>query len=338
MTTPISIGWFGPQDESWEWILKHFRDVTNLREQDIESWLAQHRVDGGGEINSRCAFLLASNFRTDPVGELIRRFEQRAAPDSSPIGSVPWCLLLGTDWSGHRRTQPLPETWHTFYWYELYDRLFPWLASTANSDSGRMPPAETPQSGNRKISPRVQRWIDSALAMKNRRTVANPFDSESNSLPPSIHLALILTENAETRALWTDGLSRRNIHCVCTVPTQLNIWAQPDIIIVDLERPPMKWADRNGVRDSFTIELESTLDKLNRQFPNACQVVADPFPRWQTWERLNASGADFLIGKPYSLDGILDSLLFYMRSGASEMELTLGSNIRVDSGAAQAAR
>ena len=72
----------------------------------------------------------------------------------------------------------------------------------------------------------------------------------------------------------------------------------------------MKVAARNGVSDKFDTELESTLDQLNRQFPNAFQVVADPFPRWQTWERLHESGADFLIGKPYCLDGILDSLLF----------------------------
>jgi hypothetical protein len=85
---------------------------------------------------------------------------------------------------------------------------------------------------------------------------------------------------------------------------------QPDIIIVDLDRPPMKVAARNGVSDKFDTALESTLDQLNRQFPKAFQVVADPFPRWQTWERLHESGADLLIGKPYCLDGILDSLLF----------------------------
>ncbi|MCY2980822.1 MAG: hypothetical protein NTU79_19330 [Planctomycetota bacterium] len=310
MTTPISIGWFGPKVEAWEWILKHFEDLTILREQDIESWLSQRRVDSLGEMNRRCALMLASDFRTDRIVELVRRLEQRGAPESSPMGFVPWCLLLGTDWSGHRRTQPLPETWHTFYWYELYDRLFPWLAGIANSDSGSKPPAIAPLAGNRKVSPRVQRWIDSALAMKNRRTVADRSSSESNSRPQSIQLALILAENADTRAVWTDGLSRRNIHCVCTVPTQLDIWVQPDIIIVDLDRPPLKVAARNGFGDKFDTALESTLDQLNRQFPKACRVVADPFPRWQTWERLYDSGADFLIGKPYCLDGILDSLLF----------------------------
>lgn len=310
MTTPISIGWFGPKEEAWEWILKHFEDLTILREQDIESWLSQRRVDSLGEINRRCALMFASDFRTDRIVELVRLLEQRGAPESSPIGFVPWCLLLGTDWSGHRRTQPLPETWHTFYWYELYDRLFPWLAGIANSDSGSKPPAVAPLSGNRKVSPRVQRWIDSALAMKNRRTVTDSSNSESNSRPPSIQLALILAENADTRAVWTEGLSRRNIHCVCTAPTQLDIWVQPDIIIVDLDRPPMKVAARNGVSDKFDTALESTLDQLNRQFPKAFQVVADPFPRWQTWERLHESGADLLIGKPYCLDGILDSLLF----------------------------
>ena len=309
MTTPISIGWFGPKEEAWEWILKHFEDLTILREQDIESWISQRRIDSLGEMNRRCALMLASDFRSDPIVELVRRIEQRGAPESSPMGIVPCCLLLGTDWSGHRRTQPLPETWHTFYWYELYDRLFPWLAGIANSDSCTKLPAEAPPSGNRKVSPRVQRWIDSALATKNRRTVADRSNSESNSRPPSIHMALILAENADTRAVWTDGLSRRNIHCVCTVPTQLDVWVQPDIIIVDLDRPP-KVATRNGCSDKFDTELESTLDQLNRQFPNAFQVVADPFPRWQTWERLHESGADFLIGKPYCLDGILDSLLF----------------------------
>lgn len=310
MTAHASIGWFGPNNDAWEWILKHFHDVKLLREQDINPWIAGHSSRSVSDNADGIPILiLASDFRSDPIADLVLNLKPSDAPKPGS-SCVPWCVLLGTDWGGHRRTQPLPESWHTFYWYELYDRIMPWL-SQVGLWNGNVTPTTSNGStvtSNRKISLRVQRWIDSAMAMNQRQRESVGVDSKGVNEARSIQMALVVTENADSRQLWSEALSRRNIQSVCTIPSLLDIWLKPDILVIDLENEPLQRT--LDERNFETSPVLTTVRTLSRQFPDAFQIVIDPFPRWERWALLQELGADILVGKPFCLDGILDSLLY----------------------------
>ena len=293
MSSNLSIGWLGPTDDAWEWMLGHFEDRVVLREQDVLPWLQRSSVgDGVTSANSRSVLLFASEHRSDSTVALIKRLEEHGI-------SVPWSLLLGTDWSGHRRTLPLPEIWQTFYWYELYDRLIPWLRSVATPVSVLDAPHASSAAGKRKISPRVQRWIDVSQRACSKDDIGHTSNSQQ--------MALVVAQTRETQQLWKDALGRRNLPCVAVNPSQLDLWVEPSIVIVDLEAQPLEQLHGSG-QAVLTAQLELH-EKIRSLFPNALQVVADAFPRWDRWNHLQNAGADILVAKPYFVDGILESVL-----------------------------
>jgi hypothetical protein len=310
MNTATSIAWYGPTNDCWNWILSHFQDVLVLRSQDMDRWLASHDSPSKlGDSKGNATLILVSEFRSETqVLEFAQRLEQTNTPKSDEGPN--WCLVLGADWAGHRRTLPLPEAWHVFYWYELYDRLMPWLLGNLSKDNltrTELTSAAVASPGNRSISPRVQRWID--LALKTTHPIEGVQDQENQK----VGIALVVAETADTRELWTDVLARRNFRCVCASPLQLDLWIEPDIILVDIDPMPLagrlgggKRGPSDGCNDGS--ELEETIRRLKSQFPEAVQIVADAFPLWQRWYPLQECGTDILIAKPGFLDGVLDVL------------------------------
>ena len=293
MSSNLSVGWFGPTNDAWEWILGHFEDRIDLREQDISPWL--HRsstVDGLSPHDTQSVLLFACEHRSDSTIDLVKRFDAKGI-------SIPWGIVLGTDWSGHRRTLPLPEVWQTFYWYELYDRLMPWMRSVATPVSQLAEASVSSAAGKRKISPRVQRWIDAS----NQTLVQNGTGHATTAQP----MALVVAQTSETRQLWKDALGRRNLPCVAVNPSQLDLWVEPSIVVVDLDAQPLEQVTSGGEM-VLTSQLELH-ERIRTLFPTALQVVPDAFPRWERWSRLQASGADILVAKPYYVDGILDTVL-----------------------------
>jgi hypothetical protein len=79
------------------------------------------------------------------------------------------------------------------------------------------------------------------------------------------------------------------------------------MLVVDIESEPWIVRERQqafengGARGRLVRRLAS-------QFPNATMIVADAFPRWDTWKALKECGADLIVAKPFQLPGILDTL------------------------------
>ncbi len=289
MSESISIGWLGPTNDPWGWILSHFLDTTILSSRNIEDWIASQC--------GSCLFI-AIESRFDPVLELVRRLEKTLATIDDKTKVMAWCALLGGDWAGHRRTFPLPESIPIFYWYELYDRLFPWLVNQSQAKQTLTLVNSNRVSSNRRVSPRTQSWIETSLAIESRL-------SKSASNP--IKLALIVTETATTRQLWIETLSPHDIQCVATNCNQLEFWSIPDLVVVDIESEPLairelQLTEEDGGRRGRLIR------KLASQFPSAIILVADAFPRWENWRTFMEFGADMMISKPFQFTGILDTI------------------------------
>ena len=306
MTSSIEIGWYGPTQDCWGWILGHFRDVVVLRQQDIGKWVEDHCDSHGSDNNDSTSLLLfASDHRTDGTIDLIRSLDLKfAAVETTSQSTIPWGFVLGTDWSGHRRTQPLPDAWNTFYWYELHDRLLPWLGQLDLSTEfpSKQNSMVVASSHGRKPSVRVQRWIDLMMIAKGKR----------NSQATKPRLALVVVDQMETKQLWVDALGRHQIQAVCAAPNQTDFWIEPDWIIIDLAKPPLESIfdkSTNGlVGSSDSDRLAKTLVRLTDQFPQSIKVVMDGFPHWDRWDDLQSMGADLMVGKPYNIEGLIDTL------------------------------
>ena len=302
MSDSIAIGWFGPIHDHWDWILGHFREVTLLTDRNVEDWISLHSqaADSNGPRLTH-ALLIAMESRFESAVDFVKGLEQPVAPVDLKTCAMPWGVLLGDDWVGHRRTFPLPETFPTFYWYELFDRVLPWLLNLSVDALTESSKVSSNSIGNRRVSPRVQRLIDTSLAiesrLKNRKPNAN-----------SVDLALVVTETATARQLWCDAFARYKIQCVATTPTQFELWAKPDVIVIDIESEPLV------VRERLLAEgrggpRASLVRQVAQQFPDAIIVVAEPFPRWDNWKILKQLGADIIVAKPFQIAGILDTIL-----------------------------
>jgi hypothetical protein len=306
MTSSIEIGWYGPTQDCWGWMLEHFRDVVVLRQQDIGKWIEDHSGSRSVANDDATALLLfASDHRTDATMDVIRSLDLKyATAETTSQSMLPWGLALGTDWSGHRRTQPLPDAWNTFYWYELHDRLLPWLGQLDLSKEypSKQSSDVAASSQGRKPSVRVQRWIDSMMISKNLRT--------SQATKP--RLALVVVDQMEIKQLWVDALGRHQIQTVCAAPDQTDFWLEPDWIVIDLAKPPLDSTlvnDEHGLEGSSGSDpLAKALVRLTDQFPQSIKVVVDGFPRWDRWNDLQSKGADLLVAKPYHIEGLIDTL------------------------------
>ncbi len=301
MSDSIEIGWLGPTHNHWDWIIGHFRQVTFLTERNVEDWIvSKSQAAQLGHANSTPVLLAAIESRFEPLMDVVRGFEKNLAPITSHASSMPWCLLLGDDWVGHRRTFPLPESIQTFYWYEWYDRVLPWLVDQSHASLATSADDSAPSTNKRKLSPRVQRLIDASLSMDSRLSC-------SIKAQNSIKMAIIVTETATTRQLWCDALSRQGIQCVATTPENLEWWATPDIIVVDIEFEPWIVRVSNLIGENGDAR-GNLVRRLAEQFPMATVIAVDAFPRWETWKTLKDCGADLIVAKPFQLPGILDTL------------------------------
>jgi hypothetical protein len=304
MSDSRAIGWYGPKHKYWDWMLGHFCDVVLLNDRNVENWFherSEWNFKSAVETNASSVLLVAIESRFDPSLELIARLEQQSAPNDPKEGCLPWAVVLGEAWVGHRRTNPLPETLQSFYWYELYDRLIPWIIGL--SHSADVVASTTEVSGNankRRVSPRVLRVIDTSVSigsrLKNQAAISNP-----------IRLAIVVSETATTRQLWYDALTSHGIQCLATTPENVDLWTKPDVIIVDLETEPLAMQEAQ-VSSEIESRRVTLARKLSTQFPDATLLVADAFPRWETWSDLRQAGADILVAKPYQMTGILDTL------------------------------
>jgi hypothetical protein len=299
MSQSISIGWLGPQQQQWAWILEHFRNVIPLSDTNVQEWIEGRA--SSTQRDCRSCLVIAIDSRFDRSVEWLTEFTQRIA--SSALSALPVCILLGEDWVGHRRTFPLPDSIQTFYWYELYDRVLPLLRGLTTNTLEKTSRATLPSLSNndssnkRKISVRVQSWIDSSVAIEER----------ISDIEAKLPMALVVAYTASTRQLWCEAFAHHRIQSMSTTPDNLSFWVQPNVIVLDLECEPLSKQSIDG-NDLAVSKLHTQVAALANQFPDATLVVADAFPRWESWRSLHQLNADILIPKPFCFTGLLDTL------------------------------
>jgi CheY-like chemotaxis protein len=286
-----TIGWVGPQNHYWEWIREHLPQIENIpAEQAMDWWNLQRGV-----------LAIALDARQDSRIALVEQLQKSSGAGSAPSSGSsstpakpkakrsleketrasshsPWFVVLGEDWAGHRRTQPLHEEIVSFYWHELFDQLLPWVSALS--------PTSVHLSDRR-----VDRILETAL-----RSAEPGFANLS---------ALIRTDNTTDSELWIDLLSRMGILPLDLPWNGRGARVSPDLIIMDLEERPR--ASGNSTTSRIDRWIEEWID-LKTRFPEAMRVAVDSFPRWDDWKQLVEIGVDVLLPKPFSTLGLQWSL------------------------------
>lgn len=274
-TECTQIGWMGRVDGYWGWLLNHFTRVHHLDASGLDSWIA--------EQHSEKVLCIGLEGRQDPSIDFFNRLvgdhrletsrpKGRRKQSPTPL-SMQWCALLGESWAGHRRTHPLHESIRSFYWYELYDRLLPWLAMERVGESAG---AAVKQS-------RVDGWIHAAEASTSFRAYGTK--------------ALVLTEAATAANMWLDILNSMGIFAVDLELSDLRLRMEPELVVLDLDRKPLGSGDD-------AERIAGWIRRVRSRFPASMLVLADPFPRWSHWQCWFSSGVDVLLPKPFSSLGL----------------------------------
>ena len=296
-----TIGWVGPKNNYWEWIRDHLPNVQNVPAEDAIVWKSRQQGVLAVALESRQDSRLALIEQLQPSsgvqssGSLTASSASRSKPKSkrmtdkelSPKSESPWFVVLGEEWAGHRRTQPLAEGIVSFYWYELFDQVFPWL-SAIHSDAVHLSVR------------RVDRIMDAA----SRSTAPGVSDT----------FALIRTDNATDSELWSDSLAQIGVLSLDLPWNGRGARISPDVIIVDLEERPRASLGQPNERMVRCIEEWSD---LQNRFPHAMRVAVDSFPRWTDWKQLVEIGIDVLLPKPFSTFGLQWALQQWQQPGSS---------------------
>ena len=278
------IGWLGPRDRYWGWILDRIPQAMLLG--SLGEWHADSESDVllvALDNRASADWLAISEIhrsKSEAAASTSTRSKSKRKGASQPLvldSSI--SLLLGESWVGHRRTLPIPESFGMFYWYELWDRLLPSLdLGIGRSDF------ESPERGQR-----VARW----------QSIGEQWDR----LDSRMHRVLAVADSSTTHTLWQETLEQRLGSVLGVYPEQLDRFRyQADMVLIDLDPPPPK--KNISSSDAHHQRVVATLRKVRRRFPGAMTVVADGFPRWTDWQVWSDSGADLLFPKPGCLFGL----------------------------------
>ena len=281
-----TIGWVGPQDHYWEWVREHLPQVENVPAEQAMDWYRLQRgvlaVALEGRQDSRLTLVdqlqLFSSSPNTTSAHAKPKAKRALDKDISPSSHSPWFVILGEDWTGHRRTCPLHEGNVSFYWYELFDQLLPWVSTL----------------------------LPTSVHLSDRR-VDRILESASRPIAPSSlnTSALIRTDIATDSELWRDLLSAMGIMPLDLPWNGRGARVSPDVIIMDLEERPRASVSSSTARIDRWIEEWSD---LKTRFPEAMRVAVDSFPRWDDWKQLMEIGVDVLLPKPFSPYGLQWSL------------------------------
>ncbi|MFN9421107.1 MAG: hypothetical protein ACK578_26950, partial [Pirellula sp.] len=284
-----------PQDHYWEWVREHLPRVENVPAEQAMDW---HRLKRGvlavaldGRQDSRLSLVdqlqLFSSSPNTTSANAKSKAKRALDKDVGPSPRSPWLVILGDDWAGHRRTFPLHEGIVSFYWYELFDQLLPWVST---------------------LSP-------TSVHLSDRR-VDRILESASRSIAPtSLNTsALVRTDIATDSELWSALLSGLGILSLDLPWNGRGARISPDVIIMDLEERPRASVSSSTARIDRWIEEWSD---LKTRFPEAMRVAVDSFPRWDHWKQLREIGVDVLLPKPFSPLGLQWSLQQWQQIASS---------------------
>jgi hypothetical protein len=342
--TDRQVIWAAPKDSYWEWIRTYIQlpnvvdldamAIRHLAPDPMQQTLSPFCIQGpapiwiqgiDGRYEAEWPSWLANVRKIPPQAAPAKKVSKttkgrrtsKKALASSPDAAIPpssdleLAVILGEAWTGHRRTFPLPEGIVPFYWYELFDRILPWLSSlTLPSPTG----ADTGDQGAHssvlprdmsRLSPRVIDWIQHAqVASEQSMPSVNRWSG--NATTPFI---LVVAESFATSQMWQSLLERWDVSFVLARPTELRMQATPDVVLVDLDIPPRasrasQNAELAGLAGERAPAWLPWTTRLRQRFPTAMLAFFDPFPRWGDWQSLQEQGVDALFPKPFSTFGV----------------------------------
>jgi hypothetical protein len=284
MSRPLFVGWYGPSDGPWGWIQSHFEHVSLLDGRSLDDWLVAPRRR---EPHPSKILLIALDHRSD-FGSF-SQIEQRIASTATTVPNIPVAIVLGNDWHGHRRTFPLPDKIPNFYWYQWYDRIFPWVSELihqdANSDrvigkrktSSERPGDSTPW--------RVQWILDRSSWQTSMLKKDQPIGG----------LAWIITDHGDPRDLWRDACEGVGMRAVATRMCSDPPWLEPQLIVVDC-------VSRSEGCDHT---IEGVIQAARARHPTALLAQVASFPTWPQWSHWQSLGVDVILPRPAALQGFL---------------------------------
>lgn len=279
------IGWVGPQNKYWAWILERLPAVEYL--SSCHDWRPETPDD---------LLLVAIDSRVasewDEISEVIQahggldssvagqsKKSRKKISSTASILSSKICLLLGESWAGHRRTQPIPESFHSFYWYELFDRLLPSLDSGIEAMD-----LQSPERGQR-----IVRWLS--------------ISEKLAQIDVSNQRVLVIADSSSAHEMWRESLEDRYASILGVDIEQLDRFRfQPDMVLIDFEAGPST-AEQHA-SEHYGLRVHEVLRRVRHRFPDSMTVVANGFPRWDDWEQWSLAGADVLFPKPGCLLGL----------------------------------
>ncbi|MBM3966389.1 MAG: hypothetical protein FJ308_15185 [Planctomycetes bacterium] len=298
---------------------KNLRAKNNLSRDNSDTVATNAPVStsvGTSVTTSNSTVLLAAfEHRSDP-----RLCVWQSSLASFPNSSKRNATVLGSDWQGHRRTCPLPDSVESFYWFQLCDRIVPWALysrephkqiplQTESTRQSKRGLALTLVSGRNSISttassgtqPRVQRLLD----------INHWYPDALMQIANQNPLAWIVSDDREQRMAWQDTLGSYGVRAVASRPDDASFWATPNLIVVDcVSRDAHPSGTIPDCLKDFVVDARGI-------YPDAFLVLVDPFPAWRRWEWSLDLGVDALVPRPFDLAGILATWQLWVRGGAN---------------------
>lgn len=292
MNHPLVVGWYGPSDGPWEWIQSRFKQRVLLDDRSIEDWLTTKPAPS--KISSK-VLLVAMEYRSDAT--ILSRIEPylTSTPASSSLVTAkgttptPMAIVLGNDWHGHRRTYPLPERVLSFYWYQWYDRIFPWLSEMSSQEikvRTVAPKRKTAIVSESDTTPWRVAWSMERMQWQTSML-------KESQLHGSI--AWILTDHGDQRELWRDTCESVGMRVVSSRLDSDPPWIDPQLIVVDC-------VSRSEESDRL---IETAIIASRQRHPDALLAVATSFPTWAQWSHWQSLGVDAILPRPAALQGFL---------------------------------
>lgn len=302
MMRPLVVGWYGPSDGPWGWIQSQFENVILLTDENVQDWVSKPQPR---DPNASQLLIVASEHRADRKAitwlenGLLSGMLNGSGSTAKGASKIPFAAILGNDWHGHRRTSPLPDGLPNFYWYQWYDRIFPWVSEVVGQAAERNRLAKKNKSaGNRpsESTPwRVQWLIDRSIWQS---TMLRQGQSSHS-------LAWIVTDHGDGRDLWRDACSVAGLHVVVSRLSRDPPGLDPSLIVIDCV---------SRSEDSEPA-IRGAAQAVREQYPDALLALVDPFPTWARWSDWKISGVDAILPRPAAVQGFL----FYWQAWRSQV-------------------
>lgn len=255
--------WIGPSDFELGWLYSQISRATpTLSLDQPDRWSAfAHQLDP-------THVWIASRSRTDEVMGTYARISQQWP--NAKVG-----VLLGAWWPGQRRCQPLPESLESFYWYEWWDRILPWLNQAEDCDSNdrplRRPETMVPAARLDRILATSSSWVE------NRRMQV-----------------LVTSADGTAEEMWGTLFAAMQMK-VCyrraEEPLPRSVW---DLHVVDAA----SWLGKISPDEYRSLLQRSRL-------PAAQFLVRTAFPSWEEWQNWLTAGADWIVASPFQISGLV---------------------------------